>query len=47
MWVNLLKVTSVVAKVAAPDRCEGGGALLEAGVLSGLPQVALESLQTG
>ena len=43
MWVNLLKVASVVVKVVAPDRCEGG-VLLEAGVLSGLPWVVLESL---
>ena len=25
MWVNLLKVASVVVKVVAHDRCEGGG----------------------
>ena len=39
----VLKVASVVLKVVAPDRCEGG-VLLETGVLPGLPWVVLESL---
>ena len=25
MWVNLLKLASVVVKVVSPDRCERGG----------------------